>query len=61
MSAVSVSAKPPERGPLIPCACGCGRKILQFDDRNREHRYVNGHAIRVFWRAVKQQLIRPGL
>ena len=32
--------------PMVPCACGCGRLVRQFDPSNRERHYIRGHNIR---------------
>lgn len=31
---------PGESNPLIPCACGCGKYFLKYDDNNRSRRYT---------------------
>jgi HNH endonuclease len=28
---------------LVDCACGCGKKLMRFDSRNRERSYMSGH------------------
>ena len=28
---------------LIPCACGCGELIMNFDKKGRERKFLNGH------------------
>jgi hypothetical protein len=30
--------------PLIYCACGCGQKLQQYDDRGRERRHIKYHS-----------------
>lgn len=35
---------------LIDCACGCGNKLLRWDNECREHKYINRH----YWRGKKR-------
>lgn len=31
-------------GPIVACACGCGKTFRQYDGHNKkERRYVQGH------------------
>ena len=34
------------QGDVIPCACGCGGTLRQFDADGREHRFLRGHYLR---------------
>jgi len=31
---------------MIFCACGCGKQLNKYDERNRERKYVGGHSCR---------------
>ena len=47
-----MKTKTPDRegcGPLIPCACGCGKTLTQFDYRGRERAYLPGHQFKPYW------------
>lgn len=35
-------------GPMISCACGCGKRLLQHDRYGRPRRYINGHTGQLF-------------
>jgi hypothetical protein len=40
-------------GPMIPCACGCGKLLQQFDGRNRERMYLQGHNVKALFARPK--------
>jgi len=44
--------RPPRQrfGPEIPCGCGCGEHIKQFDPDGRERRFLNGHYLKFLHR-----------
>jgi len=46
--------KHPGVGPMIPCACGCGLMIQEFDKDGRQRKYVNGHNVRALWRRLRE-------
>lgn len=33
----------PKENPMIACACGCGKKIRQFDENGRARTHAAGH------------------
>jgi hypothetical protein len=35
-----------DRGPPVPCVCGCGKLKLQKDNRSRITKYLRGHSSR---------------
>ena len=37
-------------GPEIPCQCGCGERLIQFDADGRERRFIHGHYLRMLHR-----------
>ena len=41
-------------GPVIPCGCGCGGILTQFDANGRERRYLHGHNVVVLWRRLRE-------
>ncbi len=34
---------------LIPCACGCGKELWNYDKRWRKRKYIHNHATRVLF------------
>lgn len=37
---------PAAPNPVIPCACGCGESLLQFDESGRPRTYINLHWVK---------------
>ena len=42
--------EPKGTGAVILCACGCGQRLREMDDRTRPRRYINGHYAKMIWR-----------
>lgn len=45
----------PDPGPVVRCACGCGKTLEQFDRWGRERNYLPGHNIRAALRALAKK------
>ena len=45
-------------GPLILCACGCGKTMKMYDDRKRPRSYLPGHHVIAAWQAVKREVLQ---
>ena len=52
--------KAPEEGcgPVIACACGCGKTMKMYDDRKRPRSYLPGHHVIAAWQAVKREVLQ---
>lgn len=49
-----VANKLPGFGPMVPCACGCGKKRHQFDASGRERKYLHGHGTKLKWKQYQE-------